>query len=77
LSSTAEKHRNIESIEPIKTIEIDVANELSPEWYSLPQIKETCKNSQTILREVMKNYFVFLDFIKKLEDFGSRLQDKG
>lgn len=59
----------------IKTIEIDVTNEVTPTWLSIKDVKKSIFQSQTVLRDVMKNYFVFLDFFKNLEGFGSKIHE--
>lgn len=48
----------------MKTIEITVANEESPPWFSLDSVESSFRASKDLLREAMKNYFVFLDFFK-------------
>lgn len=48
----------------IKTIEIDVGKDITPPWFSLRSIESSFRSSQSLLREAMKNYFVFLEFLK-------------
>lgn len=70
-SPIAKKKRN-EGGSDIKTIEIDVANDMSPPWFSLKAIETQFRSSQSLMREAMKNYFVFLEFLKKIEDFSQK-----
>lgn len=48
----------------IKTVEIDVANEISPPWFNLQVMEGYFKASKSLMKEAMKNYFVFLEFFK-------------
>lgn len=65
-NSTIENAKNSDEItENIKTIEIDVIkSNASSLWFSMPCLKQSFVDSQVILREVLKNYFIFLDFFK-------------
>lgn len=70
--STITKKKIYEPLSDIKTIEIDVANEISPPWFNLKVIEGTYATSKTLLKEAMKNYFVFLEFFKKIENFSQQ-----
>lgn len=66
------KKKISEPLSDIKTIEIDVANDITPPWFNLKVIEGTYSTSKTLLREAMKNYFVFLEFFKKIENFSQQ-----
>lgn len=56
----------------IKTIEIDVADDLSHPWFNLRVLESSFQSSKQMMRDVMKNYFVFIEFFKKIEDFSQQ-----
>ena len=52
-------------INSTKIIKLDGENE-SNSWFNLKEIENTFKNWKSILKETMKNYFVFLEFLNML-----------
>ena len=59
----------------IKRVWIDVISEGSPSWFSINNVESSLKSSQDLLKQSMKNYFIFLEFFKKLENFGSKIHN--
>ena len=59
----------------IKRVEIDVMNDGTPSWFSIAAVENNLKSSQSLLKQAMKNYFVFLEFYKKLENYGSKIHN--
>lgn len=48
----------------IKTVELDVMNTTSHPWLSLEAIETTLKESNELIKESMKNYFIFIEYFK-------------
>lgn len=59
----------------VKRVWIDVINDGSPSWFSLSNVESTLRSSQELLKLAMKNYFIFLEFFKKIETFGSKIHN--
>jgi hypothetical protein len=55
-----------------KTIENNAVNNSPFPWFNLNAIEGTYKTSKSLLKEAMKNYFVFLEFFKKIENFSQQ-----
>ena len=58
------KRKDSDPSTEVKTIELDVMSEVTIPWLSLENIESNIKTSSELLKEAMKNYFIFIEFFK-------------
>lgn len=58
------KRKDSDPSTEVKTIEIDVMNTTNTPWLGLDAIETNLKASNELIKQSMKNYFVFIDYFK-------------